>query len=136
MITPKQTKSEYYIANKDKLDRANKDWIKKNPEKFKAIQIKSREKNKDKKKDETLQLVQATPLILNLKQIAKYSPSFLAAISFQDTLKNLVNYSIFQPVDHLHGIKENLLIGQLTPIGSGFEEYQELPRKRKSYQKY
>ena len=95
-----------------------------------------REKNKDKKKDETLQLVQATPLILNLKQIAKYSPSFLAAISFQDTLKNLVNYSIFQPVDHLRGIKENLLIGQLTPIGSGFEEYQELPRKRKSYQKY
>jgi DNA-directed RNA polymerase subunit beta' len=95
-----------------------------------------REKNKDKKKGDILQLVQVTPLILNLKQVAKYSSSFLAAISFQDTLKNLVNYSIFQPVDHLHGIKENLLIGQLVPIGSGFEEYQELSRKRKSYQKY
>lgn len=95
-----------------------------------------REKNKDKKNGDTLQLVQAIPLILNLKQVAKYSPSFLAAISFQDTLKNLVNYSIFQPVDHLRGIKENLIIGQLAPIGSGFEEYQELARKRKSHQKY
>ena len=93
---------------------------------------KLKEKTKDKKGD-ALRLVQAIPIVLNLKQVSKHSLSFLAAISFQDTLKNLVNYSIFQPVDHLSGIKENLIIGQLVPIGSGFEEYQELTRKRKNY---
>jgi len=90
-------------------------------------------KDKNQSKTDSLKLIQAIPLILNLKQVAKYSPSFLATISFQDTLKNLVNYSIFQPVDRLQGIKENLIVGQLAPIGSGFEEYQELARKRKSY---
>ena len=91
-----------------------------------------KEKNQNKSKNETLQPAQANFLVFNLKQVAKHSPSFLASISFQDTLKNLVNYSIFQPIDRLQGIKENLIVGQLAPIGSGFEEYQELARKKKS----
>src|SRR3954454_15520969 len=89
-----------------------------------------KEKNQNESKNEAVQpIVQAKFLVFNLKQVAKHSPSFLASIAFQDTLKNLVNYSIFQPVDHLQGIKENLIMGQLAPIGSGFEEYQELTRQ-------
>ena|SRR5437016_3371678 len=68
---------------------------------------------------------QATNLIFGLKQAAKQSPSFLASISFQETLKTLINYSIFQPVDYLQGVKENLVAGQLAPIGSGLEERQK-----------
>jgi len=70
-------------------------------------------------------LAQATNLIFGLKQVAKYSPSFLASISFQETLKALINYSIFQPVDYLQGVKENLVAGQLVPIGPGLEERQK-----------
>jgi hypothetical protein len=45
-------------------------------------------------------------------------------------LKSLINYSIFQPVDYLQGVKENLIAGQLAPIGSGLEERQKLAKKR------
>jgi DNA-directed RNA polymerase subunit beta' len=80
---------------------------------------------------------QAKNSILGLKQIAKYSPSFLASISFQETSKALINYSIFQPVDYLQGVKENLVAGQLAPIGPGLKERQKLASKesKKSYQK-
>lgn len=76
-------------------------------------------KNKKKKP------AQAKNLIFGLKQITKYSPSFLASISFQETLKVLVNYSIFRPIDHLQGLKENLVVGQLAPIGDGLKEHQK-----------
>ena len=74
-------------------------------------------------------LAQAKNLIFGLKQIAKYSPSFLASISFQETLKALINYSIFQPIDYLQGVKENLVVGQLAPIGPGLKERQKLSSK-------
>ncbi|CAH1759628.1 2912_t:CDS:2 [Entrophospora sp. SA101] len=68
---------------------------------------------------------QARNLVFGLKQIAKFSPSFLASISFQETAKALINYSIFRPVDYLQGVKENLVVGQLAPVGSGLEERQK-----------
>ena|SRR2546423_7873245 len=69
---------------------------------------------------------QVKNLIFGLKQIAKYSsPSFLASVSFQETLKALINYSIFKPVDYLQGLKENLVAGQLAPIGAGLKERQK-----------
>src|SRR4051794_39798546 len=74
------------------------------------------------------ELAQARNLVFGLKQIAKFSPSFLASISFQETLKALINYSIFQPIDYLQGIKENLVAGQLAPIGSGLKERQKLDK--------
>lgn len=83
-------------------------------------------------KNKNKELAQAKNLVFGLKQIAKYSPSFLASISFQETLKALINYSIFQPVDYLQGVKENLVAGQLAPIGSGLKERQKLVNKRKA----
>src|SRR6185436_5072613 len=77
------------------------------------------------------ELAQAKNLVFGLKQIVKYSPSFLASISFQETLKTLINYSIFQPVDYLQGVKENLVAGQLAPIGPGLKERQKLVNKKK-----
>ncbi|KLL02694.1 MAG: DNA-directed RNA polymerase subunit beta', partial [Mycoplasmataceae bacterium CE_OT135] len=75
---------------------------------------------------------QARNLVFGLKQIAKFSPSFLASISFQETAKTLINYSIFRPVDYLQGVKENLVVGQLAPIGPGLEERQKWASKKRS----
>ncbi|MEG7978393.1 MAG: hypothetical protein NY202_00245 [Mollicutes bacterium UO1] len=61
-------------------------------------------------------------IISSLKDLASYPDSFLAGISFQNTLKSLVNYSLYQPVDCLRGSKESLIAGQLIPVGSGFKE--------------
>ena len=71
----------------------------------------------------------AKNVILGLKQIIKYSSSFLAAISFQNTLKNLAEYSWQQPIDYLQGLKESLIAGQLAPVGKGFLERQKYSKK-------
>ena len=81
-------------------------------------------------KDQGKQSVRGKNLIFSLKQIAKNSPSFLASISFQETSKSLINYSIFRPVDELMGLKENLIVGQLAPIGWGLEEHQKWEKRK------
>ncbi|CAI2186243.1 3666_t:CDS:2 [Funneliformis geosporum] len=68
-------------------------------------------------------------IISSLKDLASHPDSFLAGISFQNTLKSLVNYSLYQPVDYLRGCKENLIAGQLIPVGTGFKEREKFQRK-------
>ena len=45
--------------------------------------------------------------------------SFLSAASFQDTTRVLINSSIQGRVDHLKGLKENVIIGRKIPVGTG-----------------
>jgi DNA-directed RNA polymerase subunit beta' len=70
-------------------------------------------------------------IISSLKDLASYPSSFLAGISFQNTLKSLVNYSLFQPVDYLQSPKESLMAGQLIPVGTGFREREKYQFKQK-----
>ena len=70
-------------------------------------------------------------IISSLKDLASYPSSFLSGISFQNTLKSLVNYSLFQPVDYLQSPKESLMAGQLIPVGSGFREREKYQFKQK-----
>jgi DNA-directed RNA polymerase subunit beta' len=69
-------------------------------------------------------------IISSLKDLASHPDSFLAGISFQNTLKSLVNYSLYQSVDYLQGCKENLIAGQLAPVGSGFKEREKFQRSK------
>jgi DNA-directed RNA polymerase subunit beta' len=71
-------------------------------------------------------------IISSLKDLASYPDSFLAGISFQNTLKSLVNYSLYKPVDYLEGIKENLIAGQLIPVGKCFSERGKYSKVAKS----
>jgi len=74
-------------------------------------------------------------IISSLKDLASTPESFLAGISFQNTIKSLINYSLYNPVDYLKGAKESLIAGQLIPIGEGFferEKYTKFARKRTS----
>ena len=45
--------------------------------------------------------------------------SFLSAASFQETTKVLTDAAIKGKIDHLVGLKENVIIGKLIPAGSG-----------------
>jgi DNA-directed RNA polymerase subunit beta' len=74
--------------------------------------------------------IQFRNTISSLKDLASSPPSFLAGISFQNTLKALINYSLYNPVDHLQGSKENLIVGQLIPLGAGFFERLKYRRER------
>jgi DNA-directed RNA polymerase subunit beta' len=57
----------------------------------------------------------ATILILGTIRASLYTDSWLSAASFQDTTKVLTNASIQGKVDHLIGLKENVIIGRLIP---------------------
>ena len=71
-------------------------------------------------------------IISSLKALASYPNSFLAGISFQNTSKSLINYSLYQPIDYLRAPKENLIAGQLVPVGSGFKEREKYHKKLSS----
>jgi len=74
-------------------------------------------------------------IISSLKDLASTPDSFLAGISFQNTIKSLINYSLYNPIDYLKGAKESLIAGQLIPIGEGLaerEKYSKFAKKRVS----
>jgi DNA-directed RNA polymerase subunit beta' len=61
-------------------------------------------------------------LLLGLTRIALYTDSWLSAASFQETIRVLVEASTTKTVDHLDGLKENVIIGKLIPAGETYRK--------------
>jgi len=68
---------------------------------------------------------QADPVLLGITKAALNTESFLAASSFQHTIKVLAGAAIGGKEDKLFGLKENVIIGKLIPAGTGFHLHQE-----------
>ena len=64
--------------------------------------------------------------MLGITKASLATDSFLSAASFQETTKVLTEAAINGKVDHLAGLKENVLIGKLIPAGTGMKEYQNI----------
>ncbi len=64
-------------------------------------------------------------LLLGISKVSLSSSSFLAAASFQETSKVLINAALTGKVDRLEGLKENIIIGRLIPAGTGFQRKGE-----------
>jgi DNA-directed RNA polymerase subunit beta' len=62
---------------------------------------------------------QYNQMLLGITKVAIYSDSFLSAASFQDTTRVLISAAISGKVDHLVGLKENVIIGRKIPVGTG-----------------
>ena len=62
----------------------------------------------------------AEPVVLGLTKAALNTDSFLAAASFQETTRVLTDAAVQGQRDELRGLKENVIIGKLIPVGSGF----------------
>jgi len=62
----------------------------------------------------------AEELFLGITKVALSTTSFLSAASFQETARVLINAAITGKMDHLEGLKENVIIGRLIPAGTGF----------------
>jgi DNA-directed RNA polymerase subunit beta' len=60
------------------------------------------------------------PIVLGLTKAALNTESFLAAASFQETTRVLTEAAIRGQQDDLRGLKENVIIGKLIPVGTGF----------------
>ncbi len=76
--------------------------------------------------ERTLCLATATPVLLGITKASLLTESFLSAASFQETTKVLTEAAIKGKVDHLMGLKENVIIGKLIPAGTGIERYQNV----------
>ncbi len=62
----------------------------------------------------------ARELFLGISKVSLSTQSFLSAASFQETARVLINAAITGKVDYLDGLKENVIIGRLIPVGTGF----------------
>ncbi len=60
-------------------------------------------------------------IFLGISKVSLSTKSFLAAASFQETARVLINAAINGKVDKLEGLKENVIIGRLIPAGTGLE---------------
>lgn len=60
-----------------------------------------------------------TQLLLGISKVSVNSDSFLSGASFQDTTRVLIGAAISGRVDHLRGLKENVIIGRKIPVGTG-----------------
>jgi len=61
----------------------------------------------------------ARPILLGITKASLETESFLSAASFQETTRILTDAAIKGKVDHLRGLKENVIIGKLLPAGTG-----------------
>ena len=72
-----------------------------------------------------LRKAEASAMLLGITKAALATDSWLSAASFQETTKVLTDAAIKGKVDHLIGLKENVLIGKLIPAGSGLAAYRD-----------
>ena len=62
---------------------------------------------------------------MGITKVALSTKSFLSAASFQETARVLVNAATEGKTDTLRGLKENVIIGRLIPVGTGIEEFNK-----------
>jgi len=66
-------------------------------------------------------------LLLGITKVSLTTRSFLSAASFQETARVLINAAVTGKVDYLEGLKENVIIGRLIPVGTGFRSLRSIP---------
>jgi DNA-directed RNA polymerase subunit beta' len=59
-------------------------------------------------------------LLLGITKVSTWADSFLSAASFQDTTRVLIAAATSGKVDHLYGLKENVILGRKIPVGTGY----------------
>jgi len=74
---------------------------------------------------EELRMPTCTRMLMGITKASLATESFLSAASFQETTKVLTEAAIKGKVDHLLGLKENVIIGKLIPAGSGLAQYRK-----------
>lgn len=68
----------------------------------------------------------AEPILLGITQAALTTDSFISAASFQETTRVLTDAAVAGKVDYLYGLKENVIVGNLVPSGTGLKKFKQL----------
>ena len=80
----------------------------------------------EKLEEEGKEQAVGSQVLLGITKASLATNSFLSAASFQETTKVLTEAAINGKVDHLIGLKENVLIGKLIPAGTGMKRYRSV----------
>ena len=70
------------------------------------------------------------PVLLGITKASLSTDSFISAASFQETTRVLTEASMQGKVDHLRGLKENVIVGRLIPAGTGLAHHEDRRRRR------
>ena len=70
------------------------------------------------------------PELLGITKASLTTESFISAASFQETTRVLTNASVNGKIDHLRGLKENVIVGRLIPAGTGLAFHEDRKRNR------
>ena len=73
---------------------------------------------------EGMEPAEGKQVLLGITKAALATNSFLSAASFQETTKVLTEAAIKGKIDNLIGLKENVIIGKLIPVGTGMKRYR------------
>ena len=65
-------------------------------------------------------------LLMGITKASLSTESFISAASFQETTRVLTEAAISGKVDHLRGLKENVIMGRLIPAGTGMDYYKRI----------
>ena len=93
---------------------------------IREINVELKKKEKEQAKSRTAEPSIGEPLLLGITQASLTTESWLSAASFQETTRVLADASAAAKVDRLLGLKENIILGQLIPAGTGLRAYQDI----------
>jgi DNA-directed RNA polymerase subunit beta' len=68
----------------------------------------------------------ATPILQGITRASLQTKSFISAASFQETTKVLNEAAVSGKIDHLEGLKENVIVGHKIPAGTGMRDYENI----------
>ncbi|MCX7612460.1 MAG: DNA-directed RNA polymerase subunit beta', partial [Ignavibacterium sp.] len=114
----------YYVVDKGDSKLKNGQLV----PKFKIREINAELKRKGKKEVVIRETEPATfeNVLLGITTAALSTESWLSAASFQETTKVLANAAVEAKTDYLNGLKENIVMGQLIPAGTGLKKYRNI----------
>ncbi len=76
-------------------------------------------------KSEGKRIATAKPILMGITQASLGTESFISAASFQETTRILSEAAVSASVDHLYGLKENVIVGKLIPAGTGIASFKK-----------
>ncbi len=66
--------------------------------------------------------VQYEPILIGITKLSLSNSSFISEASFQETTRILTRSAVEGKIDWLYGLKENIILGNLIPIGTGYKK--------------
>ena len=93
---------------------------------FRETVAKLESKEKDIPQARPAQPATFQPLLLGITKASLTTESFISAASFQETTRVLTDASVEGKIDYLHGLKENVVMGNLIPAGTGLTKFKEM----------